>query len=389
MQAVGGFDKRFFLYWEDTDLCRRMWDAGWKVIYYPRAKVIHSVGKSSSTRPIFANYQFHKSCYRLYDKYAQWPFSVLTPVAGIALMLRFLLAALYNYLNIGSILNRSDLRQKELEPSKPKSINLGNQQIKKVPTVSIITVAKNCESTIEATINSINQQSYPSIEHIIIDGVSTDNTLNILTKQREKYSLLVSEPDKGIYDAMNKGLNLASGDIIGFLNADDIFADAEIINDVVNRIVGTGKDAVFGDLVYVRPSKPKRIVRYYDSSGFTRKWLAIGAMPAHPTLYLRRSIYERFGEYKTDYRIAADFEFIARIFGEDQTSYSYLPKVMVRMSTGGISTKNLKSNWVLNREMIRACSENNIPTNIFRILLKYPKKIAGIVKARRMPLMPS
>jgi glycosyltransferase involved in cell wall biosynthesis len=183
---------------------------------------------------------------------------------------------------------------------------------------------------------------------------------------------------------MNKGLRIASGDIIGFLNADDIFAGPDIIMDVVQLMENSGKDAIFGDLVYVSPKNPEKIVRYYDSSGFKEKWLSMGSMPAHPTLYLNRNVYDKFGYYRTDYKIAADFEFITRIFHNNHNSYAYLPKIMVRMNMGGISTRNLYSNYVLNKEMLRACRENNISTNIVKLLLKYPKKFAGVIKARKI-----
>jgi glycosyltransferase involved in cell wall biosynthesis len=265
---------------------------------------------------------------------------------------------------------------------------LTSQERKNQPTVSIITAVKNCERTIGATINSVIEQSYPAIEHIIIDGASTDGTKKILDKNRSRFSVLISEPDNGIYDAMNKGLSHAKGDIVGILNADDVFADTEIVSDVVRLMAESGSQAVFGDLVYVNLKNPHKIIRYYDSSGFTRKWLTMGAMPAHPTLYLKREVYKRYGVFETDYRIAGDFEFVTRIFGEGLTTYSYLPKVMVKMNTGGASTKNLLSNWVLNREMLRACRQNNISTNMFKLLLKFPGKIAGLYKARRMPRVP-
>ena len=253
------------------------------------------------------------------------------------------------------------------------------------PKVSVITVVKNCESTIEASVESVIQQSYQEIEHIVIDGASTDNTVKKIEKYNDWFSKMISEPDEGIYDAMNKGIGLATGAIIGFLNADDEFNGPDIVSDVAGLMTETDCDAVFGDLVYVTPKRPQKVIRYYDSSGFNRNWLTIGAMPAHPTLYVKRDIYERYGGYKTDYRIAADFEFCVRIFGKGKTSFQYLPKVMVRMRTGGVSTKNLWSNWVLNKEMIRACHENDIQTNMLKILLKYPKKVAGILKARIFP----
>jgi len=173
---------------------------------------------------------------------------------------------------------------------------------------------------------------------------------------------------------------LASGEIIGFLNSDDLYANKNVISDVVSILDNMNVDAVFGDLVYVSRKDLNYIVRYYQSKNFNPKSLYAGIMPAHPTLFLRKAVYEKYGYFKTDYRIAADFEFAVRIFKDDNLSYYYLPKIMVKMRTGGTSTKNLKSNWVLNLEVLRACRENGIKTNLFKIYSKYPKKILGLIK---------
>lgn len=245
--------------------------------------------------------------------------------------------------------------------------------------VSIITVVKNSEQTIENAILSVNSQRYPNIEHIVIDGASTDNTFNIVLKYKNYLSTFISEKDSGIYDAMNKGIARAKGSIIGFLNADDVYSDNNVISDVVTLMEENGSDAVFGDLIYVKPQKPHKIVRYYDSSSFNKRSLAIGTMPAHPTIFLKKKIYEKFGSFKTNYRIAADFEFVARVFSHASLSYSYLPRVMVKMNTGGVSTKSLRSNLILNREILLACRQNGIKTNLLKILLKYPAKIKGLI----------
>ena len=245
--------------------------------------------------------------------------------------------------------------------------------------VSIITVVRNNALTIEDAILSVASQSYNNIEHIVIDGASTDGTRAVLDRYRNKLSYVISEPDRGIYDAMNKGLRIASGDVIGFLHSDDIYMGDDVIADVINTITAHKVDAVFGDLVYVMPQNLDKVVRYYESKSFTPKLLAKGCMPAHPTLFFRKYVYEKYGCFKIDYEIAADFEFVARVFGNGGTSFHYMPKVLVKMRTGGTSTKSIKSNWVLNKEILRACCENNIKTNILKIYSKYPRKIFGLI----------
>lgn len=245
--------------------------------------------------------------------------------------------------------------------------------------VSIITVVFNGGSTIEDTIQSVLAQDHPNIEHIIIDGASTDNTLSIINTYAGKIAKVISERDRGIYDAMNKGLRLASGDIVGILNADDFYADTTVISSVVRQFEQTRADSVFGDLVYVTSSDRNKTVRYYSSAKFHPDQFAYGWMPAHPTFFVKRWAYERYGLFKTDYQIAADYELLTRFLAKHRLSYSYLPKIMVKMRTGGVSTTNLKSNWILNREIIRGCAENNIQTNMPKVLSKYFTKVFQLV----------
>ena len=247
--------------------------------------------------------------------------------------------------------------------------------------VSIITVVFNNIETIEDAILSVDSQTHQEIEHIIIDGASTDGTLEIINKHKDKLAYFLTEPDLGIYDAMNKGLSAATGDVIGFLNSDDTYADPTVIALIVETILNQKVDAVFGDLVYVAAHDTKKILRYYQSKSFNSEMIAKGVMPAHPTLFFRKQIYEKYGNFKTDYQIAADFEFVARVFSNNDISYYYLPKVLVRMRKGGASTKSLRCNWILNKEVMRACRENGIRTNIFQILSKYPQKTIGLLKA--------
>ncbi|MDR2365316.1 MAG: glycosyltransferase [Zoogloeaceae bacterium] len=240
--------------------------------------------------------------------------------------------------------------------------------------ISIITVCFNAADTITATLRSVAAQTHQEAEHIVVDGGSTDGTLEHIAKHGKHVAHLVSEPDKGIYDAMNKGIRLASGDIIGILNADDIYADDAVLTRVANVMADGGFDALYGDVEFFAPDNPKKATRRYNSRRFSPAKLAWGWMPAHPTLFLRRELFERYGLYRTDFRISGDYELIARIFKEGKLKYRYLPEVLVRMRTGGVSTSGWRNTLLLNREVLRACSENGIKTNWFKLLSKYPLK---------------
>ena len=243
------------------------------------------------------------------------------------------------------------------------------------PVISVITVVYNAADTIADTLGSVASQTYSNIEYIVVDGGSSDGTLAVIEKYRDVITHFVSEPDAGIYDAMNKGIGLATGDVVGFLNADDIFADAGVLGRVALAMQNTSVQACFGDVVFVGDDM-ETAVRYYRSSGFSLGRLAYGWMPAHPSLYLRRDLFDRYGNFRTDYEIAADYELVARLFGKHRISYVYLPWVFVKMRLGGVSTKGLRNSFILNREIVRACEENLISTNMFKVLLKIPSKLS-------------
>jgi len=237
--------------------------------------------------------------------------------------------------------------------------------------ISIITVVLNNKDYVENCIKSVLAQTYKDIEHIIIDGGSTDGTVDVIRKYNGKISQFISELDKGIYYAMNKGIKLATGDIIGMLNSDDFYADEDIISTVVNEFSEKSVDSVFADLVFIKRNDPDRIVRYYQSSHFTPRKFLYGWMPAHTTFFVKNSIYHQYGLFNTDYRLASDYELLLRLLGKHRISYSYIPKVFIKMRTGGESTKSFKSNLIHNREIIRACAENGFKTNIFKVYSKY------------------
>lgn len=241
--------------------------------------------------------------------------------------------------------------------------------------ISIITVCYNSEKTIQDTIESVYAQNYPNLEHIIIDGGSEDNTMSIVKRNTKKITKIISEPDRGTYDAMNKGIQQSTGHVIGFLNSDDVYIDSSALTKLVNLMTIEKTDTVFSDLVYVHPTKLNRIKRYFDSGKFSRKRLRFGWMPAHPTLLVKREMYEKCGLYSLKYKIASDFEMVARLFHSYRASYSYYPAPLIKMRLGGVSTSGIKSSWIINCEMVEACRENGIQTSIPLLAFKLPTKL--------------
>lgn len=244
--------------------------------------------------------------------------------------------------------------------------------------ISVITVCYNSAKTLERTLLSVVNQDWPHIEHIVIDGSSTDETSAIL-KKFNHFTALVSEPDSGIYDAMNKGLKLATGDIICFLNADDHYASTSILSYVATTMMDSKVDALMGDVTFFYKDNPEKSVRRYRSDRFSPQRLEWGWMPAHPGLFLSSREVRRVGYFKIDYKIAGDFEFIVRFFKGRSIRYQHVPEVLVRMQMGGISTNSFRSKIILNLEVIRACRENGLKTNFFKILTKYPLKILELL----------
>jgi glycosyltransferase involved in cell wall biosynthesis len=243
------------------------------------------------------------------------------------------------------------------------------------PLVTVITVCYNSADSLERALKSVAMQNWPKVEHIVIDGGSTDDTLSILERYQNHLAHVVSEPDKGIYDAMNKGLDRASGDVVCFLNADDQYASSHVLSLVAKQMQAHELDALLGDVAFFHSTDPTRMVRRYRSDRFTPGRLAWGWMPAHPALFLNKSVVQRVGRFKTEYRIAGDFDYIARAFYGCDLRYQHLPEVLVHMQTGGASTAGWRSKVLLNQEVLRSCRENGISTNLFKILSKYPMKL--------------
>jgi glycosyltransferase involved in cell wall biosynthesis len=234
--------------------------------------------------------------------------------------------------------------------------------------VSIITATYNSEETLEDTMYSIHNQSYNDIEHIVIDGLSKDNTLDIVRKFNS--SKIVSEKDNGIYDAMNKGILNASGDIVGILNSDDVYYDNNVINQVVNVFKDKKCDAVFSDLFYVKRNNLDKKIRFWKTGKFKQTSFLEGWHPPHPTLFLNREIYNKYGVFNLNYKLAADFELMLRLFENKKIHVEYLEKPTVKMRIGGASNKSFINIFKQNIEIINAFKLNNIRINPLIYILK-------------------
>lgn len=209
--------------------------------------------------------------------------------------------------------------------------------------ISIITATYDCVATVGECLDSVASQTYADREHLVIDGASSDGTQAVLEARRGQLTELVSEPDQGRYDALNKGLARARGEVVGVLHGDDVFADPGVLARVAAAFADPGVVAVYGDLEYVSRTDPGRVVRHWRSRDFDPGLLRRGWMPPHPTLYLRRSVYERLGGFDTRYRIAADYDLMLRVLRQLPGRAVYLPQVLVRMRLGGESNRSLGS----------------------------------------------
>ena len=261
------------------------------------------------------------------------------------------------------------------EPTQDKLI-LDASHIVRGVKISIITVCYNSAATVRGTIESVLSQSYSNVEHVIVDGGSTDRTLKILAEYQGRIARVISEPDQGLYDAMNKGIRAATGEVIGILNSDDFFEAPDVLANVADEFAASpDTDIVFGDVVFVRPGDLDAVVRHYSSRRFRRWKLRFGWMPPHPATFVRSGVYDRCGGYCLDYKIAADYEMFVRWLLRYRLNFRRLDRVIVRMRTGGASTAGLRSSLVLNAEIVRACRENGVYTNLAFVLSKLPFKL--------------
>jgi len=250
--------------------------------------------------------------------------------------------------------------------------------------VSIITVTKNSGKYLSDCIESVRRQNYKDIEHIIIDGKSTDNTIEIIQKNSEYISYWISETDRGMYDAINKGLEVATGDIVGILNSDDMFASADSVRSIVDGFETADTDSIYSDLVYVDPKNTHKIIRYWRGIHYKRYRFRYGWMPAHPTFYIRRKLLDQYGLYENHYYTAADYEFMARYLFLHKVSSRYIDTILVKMRNGGISNGNFKSRLRANRRDFLAMRKNKIPfafiVSILKPIMKLPQYNSSYAK---------
>jgi glycosyltransferase involved in cell wall biosynthesis len=241
--------------------------------------------------------------------------------------------------------------------------------------VSVITAVKNGAATIADALASVRTQRYSDIEHIVVDGRSSDDTLRIVREHGRHVAKVVSEADSGPYEAFNRGLRLATGGVVAFLNADDLYESDDVIANVVREIEATDVDVLFGDVLLVRADDVRSVTRYYRSGAFSRARLARGIMPAHPATFVKRALYEKFGEFDASYRIAGDFEWTVRVFADSSVTSKHLSQVLVRMREGGLSNRGIRSKIRITREVHRACRKHGVATSYWRLLSRLPEKI--------------
>ena len=241
--------------------------------------------------------------------------------------------------------------------------------------VSIITVVYNSVDTIMDAVRSVRSQTYPDIEYIVIDGASTDGTTELLKGHAQLFDTFVSEPDNGLYDAINKGIGLATGDIVGLMHSDDFFADKEVIADIAETFQKNNTDSVYGDLDYVNKEKPDQIVRKWIAGEYKMEKFLYGWMPPHPTFYLKRDKFEKVGLYNSSFKTAADYEFLLRCLYKNRITSAYVPRTIVKMRVGGTSNANLKTRLLANQQDYRAWRENELKPFWFTRFMKPARKV--------------
>ncbi len=228
--------------------------------------------------------------------------------------------------------------------------------------ISIVTACYNSASTIRDTLRTIQMQTHRNVEHIVIDGGSTDGTLDILEQNKQHIAYLTSEPDKGLYDAMNKGILKATGDVIGLLNSDDLFASSEALSRVVDALSDETVDACYGDLVYVDQANIGQVARYWKSCAYKPELFGKGWVPAHPTFYVRKAVHEQHGMlFNVDYKLAADYDVLLRLLYTHKIKTAYIPEVMVKMRLGGATNKSLKNMVNQNKEIMQILKHHSYP----------------------------
>ena len=244
--------------------------------------------------------------------------------------------------------------------------------------VSIVTATYNSALTLGDVLVSVLNQTYADIEYIVVDGESIDGTVDIIRQYEPMFKgrlKWISEKDEGIYDAMNKGIRMASGDVVGILNSDDYFTSNDVVEKFMSEFEDSSIDAVYGDVHYIYSENPGKCVRYYSSRCFKPWRLRFGFMPAHPSFYCLKKVFDKAGLYKTDYAIGSDYEMMVRLFSVYKIKAKYLDMDFVTMRLGGVSTRSFKSRLTLIGDDVRGCRENGVYTNTFMICIKFLSKI--------------
>jgi len=241
--------------------------------------------------------------------------------------------------------------------------------------VSIITIVRNNRATMEDCVKNVLSQSYKEIEYIVVDGGSNDGTIDIIQAYHERISQWISEPDQGIYDAMNKGIEMATGQVIGFLHSSDVYAHPRVIEEVARVFEKSNVSSVYGDLQYVDKENLNRVIRNWKSSPYRHGKFRQGWMPPHPTFFVRKEIYEKYGYFNTDFRIAGDYELMLRFLERYRISAAYIPEVLVKMRWGGMSNGGIKNILIKSYEDYRAWGMNDLNGGVHTILFKNLSKI--------------
>lgn len=245
--------------------------------------------------------------------------------------------------------------------------------------ISLVTATYNSAATLKDTFDSVLAQTYADIDYWVIDGGSTDSTIDIIKEYLDRFGgrmHYLSENDRGIYDAMNKGISRCIGDVVGILNSDDYFTNIDVLQTVAESFESDRQlDAIYGDIHFINGNNPDKVLRYYSSAMFRPFWLRFGFMPAHPSFYVKRSVYEKYGGYSLDYKIAADYDMMVRLFYRYKIRSKYLKKDFVTMRTGGMSTRNVRNRLLIAKEDVKACRAYGMYTNRLMISLKYLYKV--------------
>ena len=249
--------------------------------------------------------------------------------------------------------------------------------------ISIITAAYNSSDTIQETIDSVLSQHECKIEYIVVDGQSKDGTVDIIKKNEPRFNgrmRWISEPDQGIYDALNKGIQLATGDIIGFLHSDDILASTSVIKTIQDTFENTNADILYGDLVYLDNKNQEKVLRYWKSQSFSNSLLFHGWMPPHPTVFMKKEIYEKQGTFDISFSISADYDLLLRVLKNTSLHCVYLPQIITKMKMGGTSNRNIRNIFIKSKEDYRALQKNEFSNAWWILVMKNISKLTQFIK---------